>query len=511
VVVTHDGRELALATLRSAMRRVGDLAVEWHVVDSGSTDGTPEAIDRQWPTMALTRLPNVGFASASNIALRTARGRYVLLLNPDVEIVSGTFAALVRALDSRPEVGLASVLQRAPDGAIIPSICRDPSPARQLGEALGASRLGLLRRLQEPVADARTYDAECSAEWLLGALLIVRRETLAAVGGLDERFFLYSEETDWCRRVRTAGWDVRHLPLMTIVHHAGRSERPDLFAQRTHSKSVFAGKHLSLASRVAFRAALATRHLLRAIVFTPMAAARPVRRARLRAEVAALSIVLGLRRPTWSPLTPNAQGRTPWRIKPRAIGRLLTIRRAMDLLVAALGLAVLAPAFMLIALAILLDDGGAVIFSQTRVGRGGRLFRILKFRTMALTIASRAPSGGPLRKDRDDPRCTRVGRFLRRSHLDELPQLVNIIRGDMTLVGPRPLVPTEDAIVIRSWAQRRHERPGLTGEWQVLRSAETTVEELIELDQRYLARRSPWRELNVLARTACCVARRSGR
>ena len=153
VVVTHDGRELALATLRSASRR-RRFAVEWHVVDSGSTDGTPEAIARRWPSMALTRLANVGFAAAGNVALRTARGRYVLLLNPDIEIVSGTFGGLVRALDGRPEVGLASVVQRAPDGALIPSICRDPSPARQLGEALGASRLRLLRGLQEPELDA---------------------------------------------------------------------------------------------------------------------------------------------------------------------------------------------------------------------------------------------------------------------------------------------------------------------------------------------------------------------
>jgi N-acetylglucosaminyl-diphospho-decaprenol L-rhamnosyltransferase len=310
VVVTHDGRELALATLRSATQAVGELAVEWHVVDSGSTDGTPEAIAGSWPSMALTRLANVGFAAASNVALRTARGRYVLLLNPDVEIVSGTFAALVRALDARPEVGVASVVQRAPDGGLIPSICRDPSPARQLGEALGASRLRLLRGLQEPELDAGAYDAERSADWLLGALLIVRRETLAVVGGLDERFFLYSEETDWCWRARVAGWDVRHLPLMTIVHHAGRSERPDLFAQRTHSKLLFARKHLSRVSRVAFRAALAVRHALRTAVLAPVAAARPARRARFQAEAAALGIVLGLRGPAWSPAVPPGTERT---------------------------------------------------------------------------------------------------------------------------------------------------------------------------------------------------------
>jgi lipopolysaccharide/colanic/teichoic acid biosynthesis glycosyltransferase len=188
-----------------------------------------------------------------------------------------------------------------------------------------------------------------------------------------------------------------------------------------------------------------------------------------------------------------------------------TVRRSIDLMLAVLGLAVLAPGCMLIAVAILLEDRRAVIFAQTRVGRGGRPFRILKFRTMALTGAECTASDPPLRQRRDDPRCTRVGRFLRPSHLDELPQLVNVIMGDMTLVGPRPLIPEEDAIVGRAWAQRRDERPGLTGEWQVRRSGESTVEELIRLDQRYLARPSPWRELSVLARTLGCVARRSGR
>ena len=191
--------------------------------------------------------------------------------------------------------------------------------------------------------------------------------------------------------------------------------------------------------------------------------------------------------------------------------RVATVRRSVDLLVAALVLAIVAPACLLIAAAILLEDGGAVIFTQIRVGRGGRPFRILKFRTMTPATARQWASGSTLRQRRDDPRCTRVGRCLRRSHLDELPQLVNVIRGDMTLVGPRPLVPEEDEIVSRAWAQRRNEHPGLTGEWQVLRSPETTVEELIFLDQRYLARRSPWRELSVLARTVGCVARGRGR
>src|SRR6185436_4634418 len=136
IVVTHDGAERALATLASARDATGDIVAEWHVVDSGSTDGTPAAIEQRFPEIALTRLQNVGFAAGNNVALREARGRYVLFLNPDIEIVAGTFADLVAALDARPQVGAASVVQTWPDGTLQRTIRRFPTPVRQLGEAL---------------------------------------------------------------------------------------------------------------------------------------------------------------------------------------------------------------------------------------------------------------------------------------------------------------------------------------------------------------------------------------
>ena len=185
-------------------------------------------------------------------------------------------------------------------------------------------------------------------------------------------------------------------------------------------------------------------------------------------------------------------------------------RRVIDAIVASITLVLLAPLCLAIAMAILLEGGGGVVFTQTRVGRGGRRFRILKFRTMRPAGGGR-PGDVPLRQRRDDPRCTRVGRVLRRTHLDELPQLVNVLAGDMTLIGPRPLVPEEDAIVVRAWAGRHDVMPGLTGEWQVGRSPQTDVAELIRFDRRYLATRSLRRDLTVLARTVGCVARGTGR
>jgi lipopolysaccharide/colanic/teichoic acid biosynthesis glycosyltransferase len=186
------------------------------------------------------------------------------------------------------------------------------------------------------------------------------------------------------------------------------------------------------------------------------------------------------------------------------------VRRITDAVVASIALVLLAPFCLAIATAILLEGGGGVVFTQTRVGRGGRRFRILKFRTMR-PVGGGRPGDVPLRQRRDDPRCTQVGRLLRRTHLDELPQLLNVLAGDMTLIGPRPLIPEEDAIVSAAWSGRHDAVPGLTGEWQVMRSAQTDVDELIRVDRGYLAARSLRRDLSVLAHTVVCVARGAGR
>ena len=301
MMVTHQGRERALDTLRVARAAAGDTSTQWLVVDSGSTDHTPEAIEREFPDVAVERRPNIGFAAANNLALESARGRYVLLLNPDMEIASGTLAELVAALDARPEVGAASVVQQWPDGGLQPTIRGFPSPWRQFGEALWLSRLPALRHLQEEERRPECYATERSVDWLVGGFLLVRSEAVAEVGGLDERFFLFSEETDWCLRLRAAGWDVRHLPTMRVIHHTGRSARPDLFAQSSFSKLLYARKHFSVLGRVAFRAALILRHAVRVASMAPLARARAGLRQRVAAERLALLVVLGLAPPPFRP------------------------------------------------------------------------------------------------------------------------------------------------------------------------------------------------------------------
>ncbi len=293
IVVTHNRSALALQTLRSARAAVGNLRVQWLVVDSGSTDDTPEAIERTWEDVLVERLENVGFAVANNRALARASGRYILLLNPDCVVTEGTFEALIRTLDQRPQVGIASVIQRAPDGSLQYSIRRYPSPWLALGEAIGAARWLRLRHWREEEARIGRYGSEESVDWLVGAFLIVRAEAVRQVGPLDERFFLYSEEIDWCYRFRQAGWDVCHLPQMVVTHHTSASYAPDLMAQLSCAKVLFARKHYPPWRSFAIRGALVLRHLLRAAGGSALAMARPSWQTRAAAEKRALAVLAG--------------------------------------------------------------------------------------------------------------------------------------------------------------------------------------------------------------------------
>ena len=192
----------------------------------------------------------------------------------------------------------------------------------------------------------------------------------------------------------------------------------------------------------------------------------------------------------------------------------LVLKRAFDLIIASIALALLAPLLALIACAIRLDSRGPILFRQLRVGRNGNHFSIIKFRSMEADAEARKEALRPLSgvgdgmfKVFDDPRVTRVGRFLRRSSLDELPQIFNVLRGEMSLVGPRPLVIDEDAAILGLDRSRLHLMPGMTGPWQVLRTR-VSRQEMIEIDYRYVASWSLWLDLKIVIRTALHVIRR---
>jgi exopolysaccharide biosynthesis polyprenyl glycosylphosphotransferase len=189
------------------------------------------------------------------------------------------------------------------------------------------------------------------------------------------------------------------------------------------------------------------------------------------------------------------------------------LKRGLDLIFACIGLIVLAPLLAAVAVAIKLDSSGPVFFRQVRMGTRGRPFLIFKFRTMGADADSRkhevahlnrhARNGGDPRmfKVDDDPRVTRTGRLLRRLSIDEVPQLWNVLRGEMSLVGPRPLILDEDAHV-ESWARRRLDlKPGITGLWQVLGRSDIPFEEMTRLDYLYVTSWSLWYDLQLIFRT----------
>jgi exopolysaccharide biosynthesis polyprenyl glycosylphosphotransferase len=192
-------------------------------------------------------------------------------------------------------------------------------------------------------------------------------------------------------------------------------------------------------------------------------------------------------------------------------------KRAFDLAGALVGLLAVSPLLAVIALAVKLEDGGPVFFAQQRVGRHGQRFRMLKFRTMvpdaeALkdSLRDRNEAQEGLFKIAEDPRVTRVGRLLRRSALDELPQIWNIVRGEMSLVGPRPLVLDEDRR-IEGWHRRRLElTPGMTGPWQILGPARVSLREMVAIDYLYVANWSLWTDVKILLRTIPHVLQKRG-
>jgi exopolysaccharide biosynthesis polyprenyl glycosylphosphotransferase len=181
-------------------------------------------------------------------------------------------------------------------------------------------------------------------------------------------------------------------------------------------------------------------------------------------------------------------------------------KRALDIVGASLALLVLAPLLLAVAVAIPLDSRGPVFFTQMRSGRGGRFFKLYKFRSMGRGSTVEVDEHGAIVKRRDDDRITRVGRFIRRFSLDEAPQLLNVLKGDMSLVGPRPLVHAEQKALDQGWQTRRADlRPGLTGPWQVSGRSHLPFQEMIRFDYQYVAGWSLARDVEILLATVPAV------
>jgi lipopolysaccharide/colanic/teichoic acid biosynthesis glycosyltransferase len=189
------------------------------------------------------------------------------------------------------------------------------------------------------------------------------------------------------------------------------------------------------------------------------------------------------------------------------------VKRALDVSVSAVFLLCLAPLFLLVAILIKLEDGGPIFFAQIRVGKFGRTFRMYKFRSMCLDaeqrlkdlLAKNERSEGVTFKIKDDPRITKIGKWLRKFSIDELPQFYNVWIGDMSLVGPRPPVPREVALYSLADRRRLSVTPGLTCFWQIGDRNQIDFSQQVELDVQYIEKQSPWLDLQIIAKTIPAV------
>lgn len=183
-------------------------------------------------------------------------------------------------------------------------------------------------------------------------------------------------------------------------------------------------------------------------------------------------------------------------------------KRIFDIIASVIGLIILSPVFLIVAIAIKLDDGGPVFYDQIRVGRNGKKFKMFKFRSMRVNaedeiekLQKHSEVDGAMFKMRNDPRVTKVGRFIRKTSIDEFPQLINVLIGQMSIVGPRPPLPREVKNYTEYDEQRLYVKPGCTGLWQVTARNSVGFQEMVNIDLDYIQNRSMWLDFKIILKT----------
>ena len=305
IVVSTNEAHWLTPCLSSVFAHGTELALDVVVADNSSVDGTRELVESQFPAARVVTCENHGFGHANNRGLETTRSRYVLFLNPDTEILEGTFGRLVAMLDERPTVGLVGVRQVDADGDLFPTIRRFPTVSRYAFEAIASERFPFRADwLGERELDPARYEQDTACDWTSGSFMLARRSALDSAGWFDERFFLFSEEVDLCARLGAAGWEIRHVPAMTIRHHFNKvGTSPRMVAQDAFSRMQYMQKHFTPERRALSTAGLLLRHGLR----TMPVGREPVHtRERRSAARAALRVLLGRDEPPFGAPFPTA-------------------------------------------------------------------------------------------------------------------------------------------------------------------------------------------------------------
>ncbi len=295
LLVSYNTRALLEVALRSISQTVRGCTFEVIVVDNASSDGSVEMVAHQFPQARLiANDDNRGFAAANNQAMQVASGRYFLLLNSDAAVHPDAVEQMVQYLDNHPEVGVVGGQLRNLDGTFQSSYADFPTLP---GELLLAAKLaGLFFWPGYPSYPEERSQSERYVDWVSGAFLMARRAAVRAVGPLDETYFMYTEETDWCFRMRKGGWLVAYLPSARAVHLGGQSARrvPALRRYQIYrSKWLFFSKHRSSLEAAVFRfAILAVSYLKLFAWLLRTLEPRPAIRAWARLQVRSYEVLL---------------------------------------------------------------------------------------------------------------------------------------------------------------------------------------------------------------------------
>ncbi|BCW98670.1 MAG: glycosyl transferase [Armatimonadota bacterium] len=249
IVVSYNTRDMTLECLRALKADLAGMPSETWVVDNASSDGSAEAVEKHFPEVhVLQSGRNAGFGAANNMAMERARGDLFLLVNSDAFLRPGCARGLADCLERHPDAAVAGPRIVRPDGSLQISCFRFPSPGRSVLENLFVASLF---PNHPALGDYRrwAHDIEREVDWVIGACMLVRRKAYEQVGGFDERFFMYAEETDWQKRMRAAGWKVWFTPAGETVHVGGGSGQKSKTAITAfhRSKEDFFFKHYGLA------------------------------------------------------------------------------------------------------------------------------------------------------------------------------------------------------------------------------------------------------------------------
>lgn len=231
ITVSWNVRELLQACLASVARGRGDLNLEVIVVDSASSDGSAEMVKEEFPWVTLlAQQENVGFPRGNNIGMAQSRGRYLLLLNPDTEVIADALPRMVAYLDAHPDIGALGPQLLNPDGSVQSSRRRFPTLATGFLESTWLA--GQFPGIHEHYYALDLPDnAIADVDWVVGACILVPRDVYEQVGPMDEAYFMYSEELDWCRRIKDTGRRVVYYPEAQIMHHYGKSSEQAIVAR----------------------------------------------------------------------------------------------------------------------------------------------------------------------------------------------------------------------------------------------------------------------------------------